>query len=69
MGNGSNPSRFKHDIAFKKIEAGENLSLDSLPGADKGFVMAIEVHGVDIAKNESLVNTVRLTRESEIVFI
>ena len=62
MGIDSNPNKFSHDIAFKKIEAGQLLTLESLPGADKGFVLALKTHGVDVARNKSLSNTVKLNR-------
>ena len=36
---------------------------DSVPTSKKGFVLAIEVHGVQMSENKSLKNTVKVAKE------
>jgi hypothetical protein len=63
MGADSNPNKFKHDVSFKKVEAKTSLPLRSLPGSEKGYVIAIEVHGVDAGHNKSLDNSVKVIKD------
>lgn len=65
-GESSSPNQFDYDLMIKEVKPTKSVTIDdNVIATDKGFTVAVHVHGWDAAKNASSTNHVSFLKSKK----